>query len=210
MVNASLNLAYIVAILGIFSSILAYSTKVRFRRCTGNAFFDLVSALFCPLLALFACFVIFFQGWRLDPILQWAYALIMLCWSYESIYSSNLDSIDSYGFMINSVASIGRNSAFNNSRDRIHSSHTSEASGEQFDDEYFVDEQFCANQKIERDPQRRVASDSQATNSTAHLSEGADKSLKMLLRDCKELYNDGHIDVDEYMDIKKRTLAKFF
>ena len=81
MVNASLNWASIVGILLVISGIPLFAFSVasigRISSSSGDYFFrilNLIGLLFIP----FLCGgILFFQGWRLDPILQFGQFLLV-------------------------------------------------------------------------------------------------------------------------------------
>ena len=96
MVNASFNLAAIAGIIGLVSSIYCYQIKIKFRRITGNESADLVSAFLGPLLVLPSSLIMFFQGWRLDPLLQASFLLLLSSLIYETWYSCRVNIGDAY------------------------------------------------------------------------------------------------------------------
>ncbi len=99
MINSSLNVASLAGLISFISAIYIYQLKSNFRRNTGNELADLASAFFVPLILLISSLLIFFQGWRLDPVLQWAYALLLFCLVFDNWYSCRLDIGDAYSRM---------------------------------------------------------------------------------------------------------------
>ncbi|MEQ9001911.1 MAG: hypothetical protein RID53_36105 [Coleofasciculus sp. B1-GNL1-01] len=82
MVNFGLNSATLLGLLDIFLSIayLAISVALPIARrrdigVTGIVLY-IIQAIIAPLFLLMAGFILFFQGWRLDPILQFSYVLL--------------------------------------------------------------------------------------------------------------------------------------
>ncbi|MEQ8539865.1 MAG: hypothetical protein RIB93_20750 [Coleofasciculus sp. D1-CHI-01] len=82
MVNFGLNSATLLGLLDIFLSIayLAISVALPIARrrdigVTGIVLY-IIQAIIAPLFLLMTGFILFFQGWRLDPILQFSYVLL--------------------------------------------------------------------------------------------------------------------------------------
>ncbi|AFZ57074.1 hypothetical protein H6G54_27990 [Anabaena cylindrica FACHB-243] len=56
--------------------------------------FDIIQLIFVPLIMLFCGFILLFQGWRLDPILQFVQFLLFILITYLLIKDIVFSTID--------------------------------------------------------------------------------------------------------------------
>ncbi|MEA5549773.1 Ycf66 family protein [Anabaena cylindrica UHCC 0172] len=56
--------------------------------------FDIIQLIFVPLIMLFCGFILLFQGWRLDPILQFVQFLLFILITYLLIKDIVISTID--------------------------------------------------------------------------------------------------------------------
>lgn len=90
-VNFGLNLAGLIGIIYVLLAIVYFILTVawlaqRGTRLTGWALaLYIIQVLFTPIIMLFCGILLFFQGWRLDPILQIEQFLLLLLIVYFTI-----------------------------------------------------------------------------------------------------------------------------
>lgn len=91
MVNYGINLAGLLGIIYVLLSVAYFILMVvwlaqRSRRLNGLALvFYILQAIFAPILMFLCGLILFFQGWRLDPLLQLMQLLLSILIIYLSI-----------------------------------------------------------------------------------------------------------------------------